>query len=78
MTISSIPWSFKPDSVLGVPGLFHAYKAGNVTLANAVGAGIADDKAVYTYVPEMIGFYLGETPILRNVPDLALQRAREP
>ena len=62
------PLVFRPDSVLGVPALFHAYKAGNVTLANAVGAGIADDKAIYTYVPEMIRFYLGETPILKNVP----------
>ena len=62
------PLVFRPDSMLGVPGLFHAYKAGNVTLANAVGAGIADDKAIYTYVPDMIDFYLGETPILKNVP----------
>ncbi|MCB9942541.1 MAG: circularly permuted type 2 ATP-grasp protein [Geminicoccaceae bacterium] len=62
------PLVFRPDSMLGVPGLFHAYKAGNVTLANAVGAGIADDKAIYTYVPEMVRFYLGEAPILKNVP----------
>jgi len=62
------PLTFRADSLLGVPGLFHAYRAGNVTLANAVGAGIADDKAIYTYVPEMIRFYLGETPILKNVP----------
>ena len=62
------PLVFRSSSMLGVPGLFHAYRAGNVTLANAVGAGIADDKAVYTYVPDMIRFYLGEEPILKNVP----------
>jgi uncharacterized circularly permuted ATP-grasp superfamily protein len=62
------PLVFKPDSMLGVPGLFNAYRAGNVTLANACGAGIADDKAVYMHVPEMIRFYLGEEPILKNVP----------
>jgi uncharacterized circularly permuted ATP-grasp superfamily protein len=61
------PLVFNPQSMLGVPGLFHAYRAGNVTLCNAVGAGIADDKAVYRYVPEMIRFYLGETPLLANV-----------
>ncbi|MGF1624046.1 MAG: circularly permuted type 2 ATP-grasp protein [Alphaproteobacteria bacterium] len=62
------PLAFNPASVLGVPGLMAAYRAGNVTLANAVGAGIADNKAVYIYVPEMIRFYLGEEPILKNVP----------
>jgi len=62
------PLAFRPDSMLGVPGLMAAYRTGNVTIANAVGAGIADDKAVYTYVPEMIRFFLGEEPILRNVP----------
>ncbi|MEX6723216.1 circularly permuted type 2 ATP-grasp protein [Parapedomonas caeni] len=62
------PLVFRPDSMLGVPGLMHAYRAGNLTLANAPGAGIADDKAVYCHVPEMIRFYLGEEPILRNVP----------
>ena len=62
------PLAFNPDSVLGVPGLMAAYRAGNLTLANAVGAGIADNKAVYIYVPEMIRFYLGEEPILKNVP----------
>jgi uncharacterized circularly permuted ATP-grasp superfamily protein len=55
------PLAFRPDSVLGVPGLMSAYQAGNVTLANAVGTGIADDKAVYSYVPDMIRFYLGES-----------------
>ena len=62
------PLAFRPESALGVPGLMQAYRAGNVTLANAVGAGIADDKAVYIHVPEMVRFYLGEEPILKNVP----------
>ncbi len=62
------PLAFQPDSVLGVAGLINAYRAGNVNLANAVGAGIADDKSTYTYVPKMIEFYLGEQPILKNVP----------
>jgi uncharacterized circularly permuted ATP-grasp superfamily protein len=62
------PLTFKPDSVLGVAGLMNAYRAGNVNLTNAVGAGIADDKAIYTYVPKMVEFYLGEKPILKNVP----------
>ncbi len=62
------PLTFRPDSMLGVPGLFDAYRAGNVTLANAPGTGIADDKAVYAYVPEIIEFYLGEKALLPNVP----------
>jgi len=62
------PTVFRPDSLLGVPGLMHAYRAGNVTLANAVGTGVADDKAVYPYVEDMIRFYLSEEPLLRNVP----------
>ena len=62
------PLAFRPDSALGVPGLMSAYQAGNVTLANAVGTGIADDKAVYSYMPAIIKFYLGTEPILRNVP----------
>ncbi len=62
------PLTFRPDSVLGVPGLMSAYKAGTVTLANAVGTGIADDKAVYSYMPDVVKFYLGEEPILKNVP----------
>ena len=62
------PLAFNKDSMLGVPGLFSAYRAGNVTLANAVGTGIADDKAVYIHVPEMIRFYCGEEPLLANVP----------
>jgi uncharacterized circularly permuted ATP-grasp superfamily protein len=62
------PLAFRPDSALGVPGLMAAYQAGNVTLANAVGTGIADDKAVYSYMPEIVKFYLDEEPILKNVP----------
>ena len=62
------PSVFRPDSVLGCKGLMEAYCAGNVTICNAVGTGIADDKSVYPYVPEMIRFYLGEEPILNNVP----------
>jgi uncharacterized circularly permuted ATP-grasp superfamily protein len=62
------PLAFRPDSILGVAGLLGAYQAGNVTLANAVGTGVADDKAVYTYMPEIIRFYLGEEPLLKNVP----------
>ena len=62
------PLAFRPDSLLGVPGLFHAYRSGGVTLCSAPGAGIADDKAIYVYVPEMIRFYLGEEPILANIP----------
>ena len=62
------PLCFRTDSILGVPGLFNAYRAGNVTLANAIGTGVADDKAVYAYVPQIIKFYLNEEPILPNVP----------
>jgi uncharacterized circularly permuted ATP-grasp superfamily protein len=62
------PLAFRPDSALGVPGIMSAYQAGNVTLANAVGTGIADDKAIYSYMPEIVKFYLGEEPILKNVP----------
>ena len=61
------PLTFRPDSVLGVPGLMNAYRAGNITLANAVGTGVADDKAVYSYMPEIVRFYLSEEPILKNV-----------
>jgi uncharacterized circularly permuted ATP-grasp superfamily protein len=62
------PEAFRPDSLLGVPGLFRAYRRGHVTLANAVGTGVADDKAVYPFVEDMIRFYLSEEPVLRNVP----------
>ena len=62
------PLVFRKDSMLGVPGLLQAYRAGKVTLANAVGGGLADDKSIYPYVPDMVRFYLGEEPILNNVP----------
>jgi uncharacterized circularly permuted ATP-grasp superfamily protein len=62
------PVAFRPDSVLGVPGLLSAVRAGNVSLANALGNGVADDKAVYAYVPDLIGYYLNEDPILDSVP----------
>ena len=62
------PLCFRPDSMLGVPGLMDVYRSGGVSICSAPGAGVADDKAVYTYVPEMIRFYLGEEPILNNVP----------
>jgi uncharacterized circularly permuted ATP-grasp superfamily protein len=62
------PLAFRPDSMLGTPGLVNAYRAGNVALANALGTGIADDKAIYPFVPAMIRFFLGEEPILKNVP----------
>jgi uncharacterized circularly permuted ATP-grasp superfamily protein len=66
------PLEFRSDSVLGVPGLVRAYRAGTVAIANAIGTGVADDKAVYHYVPEMIRFYLQEEPILDNVPTYLL------
>ena len=69
------PLTFRPDSGLGVPGLFAAYAAGNVTLANAIGTGAADDKVIYSYIPDLIRFYLSEEPILKNVPTW---RCREP
>jgi uncharacterized circularly permuted ATP-grasp superfamily protein len=69
------PLAFRPDSMLGVPGLLSAYRAGRVTLANAIGTGVADDKSMYPYVPEMIRFYLGEEPILQNVPTYLLRNA---
>lgn len=61
------PLAFRRDSMLGVAGLFNAYRHGNVTLANAIGTGVADDKAIYAYVPQMIRYYLGEEPVLDNV-----------
>ena len=69
------PLAFRSDSALGVAGLLNAYRAGNVTLANAIGTGIADDKSIYPYVPEMIEFYLGEKPILNNVPTYQCRKA---
>jgi uncharacterized circularly permuted ATP-grasp superfamily protein len=71
------PLAFRPDSLLGVPGLIGAYRSGNVALANAVGNGIADDKAVYAYVPEIIRYYLGEDPILGIVPTWICSRKQD-
>jgi uncharacterized circularly permuted ATP-grasp superfamily protein len=61
------PLAFRPESMLGVPGLLTAYRAGHITIANAIGTGVADDKSIYPYVPEMIRFYLGQSPIIGNV-----------
>ena len=69
------PQVFRKDSMLGVPGLLSAYRAGRVTLANAIGTGVADDKSIYPYVPEMIRFYLGEEPLLNNVPTWMLRKS---
>ncbi len=68
------PLAFRPDSMLGVPGLLSAYRAGRVTVANAIGTGVADDKSIYPYVPDMIRFYLDEEPLLNNVPTYVLRR----
>ncbi|MFC3060378.1 circularly permuted type 2 ATP-grasp protein [Paenirhodobacter populi] len=69
------PLCFRPDSMLGVPGLMDAYRSGGVTICSAPGAGVADDKAIYTFVPEMVRFYLGEEPILNNVPTWQCSKA---
>ncbi|WP_176399213.1 circularly permuted type 2 ATP-grasp protein [Pandoraea sp. PE-S2T-3] len=69
------PLAFRADSTLGVPGLLSVYRAGRVTLANAIGTGVADDKSIYPFVPDMIEFYLGEKPILNNVPTYQCRRA---
>ncbi len=71
------PEVFRAESTLGVPGILRAYQAGNVTLANAIGTGVADDKSIYPYVPEMIRFYLGEEPILNNVPTHMCRKPEE-
>jgi uncharacterized circularly permuted ATP-grasp superfamily protein len=71
------PLVFRPDSMLGVPGLMSAYRKGNVAIVNAVGNGVADDKAIYAYVPSMIKYYLNEEPILKNVPTYQLEKADE-
>jgi uncharacterized circularly permuted ATP-grasp superfamily protein len=68
------PLVFRPDSMLGVPGLLTAYRAGRITIANAIGTGVADDKSIYPYVPEMIRFYLGQAPIIGNVHTWILRR----
>jgi uncharacterized circularly permuted ATP-grasp superfamily protein len=71
------PLEFRPDSLLGVPGLIRAYRAGTVAIANAIGTGVADDKAVYRYVPDIIRFYLEEEPLLENVPTYLLSRPEQ-
>lgn len=71
------PLVFRQDSTLGVPGLISSYKMGNVALVNAVGNGVADDKAVYVYVPDMIKYYLNEEPILKNVPTYQMENKEE-
>jgi uncharacterized circularly permuted ATP-grasp superfamily protein len=71
------PLSFRSDSALGVPGLLSVYRAGRVTLANAIGTGVADDKSIYPYVPDMIRFYLSEEPLLLNVPTYQCRKADE-
>ena len=71
------PQAFNPESMLGVPGLVAAYCAGNVVLANAIGTGVADDKSIYPYVPDMIRFYLNEEPVLQNVPTFQCRKPAE-
>jgi uncharacterized circularly permuted ATP-grasp superfamily protein len=71
------PLAYRPDSMLGVAGLFNAYRAGNVTLANAFGTGVADDKALYAYVPDIIRYYLTEEPVLKNVETYLMTRPKE-
>ena len=72
----SDPLIFRADSILGCAGLFNAYRAGNVTVTNAFGTGLADDKALYAYVPDIIRYYLDEDPILPNVEDLPADRGQ--
>jgi uncharacterized circularly permuted ATP-grasp superfamily protein len=71
------PLTFRPDSALGVAGIINAWRAGNVALVNAPGNGIADDKAIYPFVPDIIRYYLGERPILENVPTYLMTRPDE-
>ncbi len=71
------PLAFRHDSALGISGLFNAYRTGNVSLANAIGTGVADDKALYAYVPKIINYYLGEEPILPNIQTYLLSDAKE-
>ncbi len=71
------PLVFRPDSMLGVPGLLTAYRAGRITIANAIGTGVADDKSIYPYVPDMIKFYLGQTPIIGNVHTWILRKPED-
>ena len=62
------PLTFNPESLLGVPGIMDVYRAGNITIANAPGTGVSDDKAIYSYMPDIVEFYTGERPLLQNVP----------
>jgi uncharacterized circularly permuted ATP-grasp superfamily protein len=71
------PLALRPDSSLGIPGLLSAYRAGNIGISNAIGTGIADDKSIYPYVPDMIEFYLGEKPILANVPTFQCRKPED-
>jgi uncharacterized circularly permuted ATP-grasp superfamily protein len=71
------PLVFRPDSILGVPGIYHAYRKGNVAIVNAMGNGVADDKAIYSYVPDMIRYYLNEEPILKSVPTYQMENPDE-
>jgi uncharacterized circularly permuted ATP-grasp superfamily protein len=71
------PLTFNPSSVLGVAGLMSAYRKGNVAIVNSIGNGVADDKAIYTYVPDMIRYYLNEKPLLKNIPTYRLQNEDE-
>ena len=71
------PVTFRKDSVLGAPGMFHAYRAGNVVLANAPGTGVADDKAIYAFIPDIIRYFLGEEPILANVETYLCRRPQD-
>jgi uncharacterized circularly permuted ATP-grasp superfamily protein len=71
------PLSFRPDSALGVPGLLTVYRAGRVTIANAIGTGVADDKSIYPYVPDMVHFYLAEEPLLANVRTWVLRKPED-
>jgi uncharacterized circularly permuted ATP-grasp superfamily protein len=71
------PLNFRPESALGVPGIFDLYRAGRVTLVNAPGTGIADDKSIYTYVPDIIEFYTGQKPLLKNVPTWRCSEAQD-
>jgi uncharacterized circularly permuted ATP-grasp superfamily protein len=71
------PLVFRPDSMLGIPGLLTAYRAGHVTIANAIGTGVADDKSIYPYVPDMIRFYLGQAPMIGNVHTWMLRRQED-
>jgi uncharacterized circularly permuted ATP-grasp superfamily protein len=71
------PLAFRADSSLGVPGLLDAYRAGRVTLTNAIGTGVADDKSIYPYVPDMVKFYLSEEPILNNVPTFQCRKKED-